>query len=236
MAFVGKGGAGKSSVSGTVCRHLARAGTPVLALDVDTMPGMAYSLGATGADARLPAGIFEMVKERGWVKVKAYSPSRLVDRFALKAPDGVRLLELGKLPARVEPGSSVAFRYVMERFRRPGWALVADLAAGTRQPMFRWARFARVVVVVADSSAKSLMSARRLLPAATHLLANRVTGEQDLRHIRESVPLPLIGAIPYDEAVADADRQGVALIDFAPDSRAARAAGELAGRLLKEIG
>lgn len=231
VAFVGKGGSGKSALAGTVCRQLARRGRRVLALDVDTMPGLAVSLGAPAQGARLPAGLAERVEGKGWQVVKGAGPARLVDRYAARAADGVRFLELGKLPGQVEPAVTVAFRHVMERFRRPGWALVADLAAGTRQAMFGWARFARVVVVVADPSAKSTLSARRLLPVATHLVANKVRSSADLEAITGGVPLPLLGVIPYDETLAEAERRGLAPIDFALDSPAVKAAELLAGRL-----
>lgn len=46
LAVVGKGGAGKSVISGTLARLLARRGHRVLALDSDTLPGMELSLGA----------------------------------------------------------------------------------------------------------------------------------------------------------------------------------------------
>lgn len=54
VAFVGKGGAGKSAISGTFARLLARRGHPVLAIDSDPLPGMAYSLGLDRDDAPLP--------------------------------------------------------------------------------------------------------------------------------------------------------------------------------------
>lgn len=229
---MGKGGTGKSSIGGTLCRHLARLDGSVLALDVDTMPGLAISLGAPAGEARLPAGVFE-VSEGKWRLVRRTRPSRLIDRYSVVAPDGVRLLELGKLPGRVEPSVSVAFRWVMESFRRPGWAIVADLAAGTRQPMYRWARFASVVMVVAEPTAKSLMTARRLAPLATHLVANKVRSRADSAHIAASIELPLIASVPYDRNVVEADRQGVALLDLAPESPASSALEELARRLLE---
>jgi CO dehydrogenase maturation factor len=46
VAVVGKGGAGKSLVAGTLARLLARRGWPVLALDSDVLPGLTFSLGA----------------------------------------------------------------------------------------------------------------------------------------------------------------------------------------------
>jgi nicotinate-nucleotide pyrophosphorylase (carboxylating) len=92
----------------------------------------------------------------------------------------VRFLELGKLPGRVEPSVSVAFRYVLEGFRRPGWAVVADLAAGTRQPMFGWAGKRGRVILVVDASAASLLTARRLLGLATDVVVNRVRQAADV--------------------------------------------------------
>ena len=54
VAFAGKGGAGKSSISGTFARVLARQGHPVLAVDSDPLPGMAYSLGIPVDDRPTP--------------------------------------------------------------------------------------------------------------------------------------------------------------------------------------
>lgn len=46
LAVVGKGGAGKSVITGTLARLLARRGCRVLALDSDMQPGLALTLGA----------------------------------------------------------------------------------------------------------------------------------------------------------------------------------------------
>jgi CO dehydrogenase maturation factor len=236
IAFVGKGGSGKSLIAGTVCRQLARSGRSVLAMDVDTMPGLGLSLGLGQSCARLPAGLAARVEGKGWQVKPGLRPSVLVDRYAQRGPDGVAFLALGKLPDDIEPAVSVAFRYVLERFRRPGWGLVGDLAAGTRQPMFGWAKFARTVIVVADPSAKALLTARRLVRAGvgTHLVANKVQDDVDIDSIRAAVPLPLLGAVPYDADVADAERLGNAPIDIAPEGVAVKAIVDVAARLAAE--
>lgn len=237
IAFVGKGGAGKSLIAGTLCRQLARLGACVLAMDVDTMVGLSISLGLGEAiSAGLPSGLAERVEGKGWQVKSGVRPSKMVDRFAIRGPDEIRFLQLGKLPRDVEPSVSVAFRYVLERFRRPNWSVVGDLAAGTRQPMFGWASFARTVVVVADPSAKSLLAARRLVNAGvgTHLLANRVQDEADVATIDKAVNLPLLGTVPYDALVADAERNGAAPMDAVPNAPAVKAIRELAIQLLKD--
>ena len=235
IAFVGKGGAGKSFIAGTLCRQLARLGQPVLAMDVDTMPGLSISLGFGRKAPQLPAGLAERVEGKGWQMKPGVRPGRLVDRYAELGPDRVRLLSLGKLPDDVEPSVSVAFRNVLERLKGPGMAVVADLAAGTRQPMFGWASFARMVIVVADPSAKSLMAARRLVRAGvgTHLVANRIETVADTAHIQADMGLPLVGSVPYDAAVAEAEKGGKAPIDVVPDAAAVQAVGDLAARLLE---
>ncbi|GAC1341774.1 MAG: carbon monoxide dehydrogenase accessory protein CooC [Candidatus Dormibacteria bacterium] len=230
VAFIGKGGSGKSVLAGTVCRLLARSGRPVLALDVDTMPGLALSLGGPDREARLPLGLAEVVETRRgkhWRVLKGAGAAHLVDTYAVAAPDGVRLLELGKLPGRVEPASTVAFRHVMQRFRRPGWAVVADLAAGTRQPVFGWADFASVRLIVVEPSAKGLMTARRLTAVGTHLIVNKVRSAAELEIVRRAIDLPVAASIPYDEGLAEAERDGRAPIDSAPGSPTVRACGEL---------
>ena len=54
VAFVGKGGAGKSAIAGTFARALARRGEPVLAVDSDPMPGLAYYLALQVTYAAIP--------------------------------------------------------------------------------------------------------------------------------------------------------------------------------------
>lgn len=258
IAVVGKGGAGKSAVCGTLARVLARRGHRVLALDVDTLPGLALSLGfPPGAvdDAGLPEELAERQPERGWVLREGVDPAALVAEHAATGPDGVRFLQLGKLPERVKPGSTVAFRAVLEGFREEGWTLIGDLAAGTRQPFFGWSDFAEVVLVVVDPSAKAVLTARRLAKLAQRpadgqtedgqgvakppqavvgLVANKVRAVGDLRRIEEALAgarLPLLATVPYDEGLAEAERRGRAPIDAAPTAPAVAAIEELAVRL-----
>jgi CO dehydrogenase maturation factor len=113
--------------------------------------------------------------------------------------------------------------------------MIADLAAGTRQPMFGWANFARTVLVVADPSSKSILTARRLVRAGvgTYLVANKIQHPADLAAVEAGVPLPLLGWVPDDARLAAAEAQGRAPIDAAPDSPAVRAISDLTTRLLE---
>jgi len=91
--------------------------------------------------------------------------------------------------------------------------------------------------VVANPTAKALEVARRAVNIAADktevvVLANRVRDEGDLEAIRKVLgeDRELI-VIPEDEAIARADRDGLAPIDVAPDSPGVRAITALAARL-----
>ena len=51
IAFVGKGGSGKTTLAALLCRYLAARGRTVLALDADINQNLAEALGATGEQA-----------------------------------------------------------------------------------------------------------------------------------------------------------------------------------------
>jgi CO dehydrogenase maturation factor len=238
VAFVGKGGAGKSVLSATLARVLARRGRRVLALDVDTVPGLAHSLGLPLRDEGLPADLGGREEGRGWVVREGVRAEDLVAQYGIPAPDGVVFLQLGKLPDRVAPGSTTAFRFVLEEFRSAGWSLVGDLAGGTRQPFFGWGDFAQVVLVVVEPSVKSILSARRLARLATTvegarfgIVVNKLRDADDLRLVREGVDLEVLATIPYDEQVAAAERVGRPLLDTAPTAPAVVATEGLATAL-----
>jgi CO dehydrogenase maturation factor len=245
VAFVGKGGAGKSAIAGTFARLLARRDGPVLAVDSDPMPGLAFSLGVARSDAPIPA---DAVRERAegedgprFRLRDDLSPVEAVRRYATEAPDGVRFLQFGKLggPAGDLVRSQSAFRQIVSGLREDEWSLVGDLPGGTRQPFFGWAGFARTIVVVAEPTAKSLLSARRLArlalakqpPESLVAVASKVRDPSDVDLVAERSGLEVVGSVPWDEALASAERDGRAPLDAAPDSPAVRAVTSLLDRL-----
>ena len=93
LCIAGKGGSGKTSISGTMCRVLARDGHRVLAIDGDSNPNLALTLGIDSSRfnsvptlprdliARTPEGV-------GLTK----SLEEVCASHSLTGPDGVTLL------------------------------------------------------------------------------------------------------------------------------------------------
>lgn len=246
VAVVGKGGAGKSVVTGTLVRLLARRGHRVLALDSDTVPGLTFSLGAEVPESPPLNAAAERNDKGRWHLVKGVGPARAVQRYATDAPDGVRLLQIGKTDHRgLNPhrASHNAFYQVIHRLddvrSLDDWSIIGDLPAGARQTAFDWAPYARRYLLVVEPTWQSMLTARRIIRIARgmrdgvelSLVVNKVTEAGDPARVQEFLGVPLLGSVPADEGVRAAERAGVALLDLAPDAAAVGAIEQLAEAL-----
>jgi CO dehydrogenase maturation factor len=246
LAVVGKGGSGKSVIAATLARTLARRGHRVLALDSDTLPGLSISLGAEVPDD-VPLNAAAERNDKGrWRLVKGVGPARAVQRYATDAPDGVRLLQIGKTDKRgLAPNraSHNAFYQVIHRLddarSLDDWDIVGDLPAGPRQTAFDWAPYARHFLLVVEPTWQGMLTARRIIRVARQqredaefsLVVNKVTPEADVARAEQFLGVPLLGTVPADDGVRSAERAGVALLDVAPDSPAVAAIERLADAL-----
>ncbi len=101
LAIAGKGGSGKTTISGTLARLLAQQGRRVLAVDADTNPNLSVTLGVPADRATqitsLPRSLMErQTQPDGTVKpVFVGDALKVVDDYGADAPDGVRLLVMG---------------------------------------------------------------------------------------------------------------------------------------------
>jgi CO dehydrogenase maturation factor len=240
VAFVGKGGAGKSSVAGTFTRLLARTGDRVLALDSDPMPGMAFSLGVDASDAGLPDdAVVEEQDGDGRRRFRlrdGLTGTGAVEQFAVHGPDGVHFLQLGKArgPRWNNTRAHFAFQRVLDDLPGAGWSVVGDLPGGTRQPFMTGGRYARTFVVVVEPGPASLMTGRRLARLAAMAnaprvvaVANKVREPGDADLVAASTGLPVVGSVPWDEALLDAARLGRPLLDHEADAPAVAAVRSL---------
>lgn len=243
VAFLGKGGAGKSALAGTLCRILARRGRRVLALDGDSVPGLAPVIGVEATDDWLLAEAGERDEDKRFRLTT--TPAETVERFALDGPDGIRFLQFGKVTAPMtaeERASAAAFLEVLHEFDEDGWCVVADLAAGTRQSYYGWTGIADALLVVVEPGAASLLTARRLLPLRELVqdaellgVANKVASEAHRRRISdelERLGIPYWAEVPADPIFADADARGRPPADLARPSPALEALERVADELL----
>jgi CO dehydrogenase maturation factor len=100
VAIAGKGGSGKTTIAATLARILARQGRSVLAVDDDSNPNLAVSLGLGRETAKslpsLPRDLMvERTKDDGTKVSELSIPApELIAKHGIAAPDGVTLLNM----------------------------------------------------------------------------------------------------------------------------------------------
>ncbi|MBA3438989.1 MAG: AAA family ATPase [Pyrinomonadaceae bacterium] len=96
IAISGKGGAGKTTISATLTRILARRGIPVLAIDGDPNPNLTRALGipeSSGAQA-IPRTVVERRQDESGANrhVLTMPVTEIINQYGVEAPDGVTAL------------------------------------------------------------------------------------------------------------------------------------------------
>ncbi len=236
VAVAGKGGAGKTTVSGTIARALARAGHDVLALDADANPMLGVSLGVGAEKTDLLLSVREAV-DAGEGEHES-TMEGLVARFGADAPDGIRLVVASRID-NDKPGCpccGVSPDQLLRELEDGHRTVICDCEAGLGTLVRLEAGNADVVLVVANPMAKALEVARRAIEAAEDkaeliVIANRVRNDADLETIRDVLGDREVIVVPEDAAIAAADRDGLAPIDLDENSPGVLALVALADRL-----
>ncbi len=107
-------------------------------------------------------------------------------------------------------------------------------------------RHVETLLIVTEPYFRALETFKRTVPLARELgipniyvVANKVRSDRDEAMIREygtRLDVDVLGVIPYDDAVQEADRQGRALIDHMPGSPAAIAISGIVDALATPAG
>lgn len=93
LAIAGKGGSGKTSISGTMARLLARQGRNVLAIDGDSNPNLALTLGIPPEGmSDMPTLPRDLIKRTSEGTELTKPLDEICDSHSLTGPDGVTLL------------------------------------------------------------------------------------------------------------------------------------------------
>ena len=236
IAVAGKGGVGKTTVSGTVARALARNDHTVLALDADLNPMLGVSLGVGADQTDLVVAARQAVAD-GEAE-HAPTIEGIVQRFGADAPDGVRLVVASRLDV-IDPGCmccGVNPINLVRQLEHGDRTVICDLEAGLSTVEKLEPGVVDVLLVVANPSGKALEVARRAVEMADGraeiiVVANRVRDASDLELVQDIAGGHELFVIPEDAVIAAADREGVAPIDLDPDAPGVAALVRLAERV-----
>ncbi len=237
IVVAGKGGAGKTTVSGTIARTMARSGRRVIALDADLNPMLGVTLGLGMDRTEELAGVRQALQDGE----QEHEPTveGMVDNFGADAPDGVRVVIASRMD-RPDGGCAccgVSADKLLSELEADDRTVLGDLEAGVGVLTRMAGGSVDVVLVVTNPTVKSIEVARRALDTAVAregrvlIVANRVQTDADLDAIKAVANGHEVVLIPEDPVIARADVEGIAPLDLDDRGPGVRALVALGNRL-----
>jgi len=221
---------GKTTLAGMLARQYAAEGVPVLAIDADPDANLASSLGVPPELAATISPIAEMeelIEERTGAKPGSSGAyfrlnprvDDLPDRYALQF-EGVRLMVMGTVDRGgsgcVCPENVLLKTLVTHLLIQRKDTLIMDMEAGVEHLGRGTADSVDAMIVVVEPGQRSVQTAHHVARLAEDLgihrcfvVGNKVRDDRDREFIRTQVaPLPVLGFMSYNPAVAEADLAG----------------------------
>ncbi|MEI8242558.1 MAG: AAA family ATPase [bacterium] len=247
IALAGKGGTGKTTIAGLLCRSLlARGIRPLLAVDADPNSCLAEKLGLRVE--RTIGMMREELRARPDAKPAGISKNEWIERQineSLVESTGLDLLTMG----RQEGPDCYCFinnllREYLGRIGKQYAAVVIDNEAGMEHLSRRTDGRVDVMLVVCPPTVIGARTALRIMElvralhleiGACHLVLNPCSGplSPELADLFQQTGLERLAMIPADPTVASYDVQGRAVTDLPADSAAVAAVDALAAKLLE---
>jgi CO dehydrogenase maturation factor len=249
IAVSGKGGSGKTTISGTLARLAGRRLGQVLAVDGDPNPNLGRAMGVRhdGVWPLLPSNLMKVEEINGKrVSRLALPVQQILAEHTVAGPDGVQLLALGEVD---QPGQGcLCSRHGMVReivgaaVEESDQAVILDMEASLEHMRRGTVRHVDKLLVVTEPYYRALESAGRLVRLAKEIgikeiygVANKVrtpAEEEVVLNYFKSLKTPVIAVIPFDEAVTAADLEGKPVLDYNPQAPSMRAVAGMLDRLM----
>jgi len=253
FAISGKGGVGKTTLAALLAQAYADEGRDVLAVDADPSPCLAGALGFPEEKLDQLKPIAEMdrlIEERTGAKPGTvggfFTLNPRVDdipeRFSVEHR-GVRLLEMGSVDMGgsgcICPESAMLKTLFTHLMFRDEEVLIMDMYAGVEHLGRATVDFVDSMIIVVEPTRRSLGTARQIKKLANDiglerlwLVGNKVRNEDESQFLETQSPgIPILGFLPADMRVQEADRLGIPVYDHVTSLKVA--SEEMVSRLIK---
>jgi CO dehydrogenase maturation factor len=230
VAVSGKGGVGKTLIAGGLARGFVERGYKTMAIDADSSPNLALTLGLSAERARK---IVPLTENKALVDSKTstgysgvynlnFTVDDIIRDYSVNTPLGVNLIVMGTVKA-MESGCMCAPNAVVRAMLRHlmverNEAVVMDLEAGVEHIGRGTAKAVDALLIVADSNLKSLEIAKHIHDMASaanmkqlYLIGNRIMNDAQkvaVQNFAEKNGLNLLTFVPFDQKVIEADMLG----------------------------
>ena len=255
IAITGKGGVGKTTLSGTLACILSQH-YKVFAIDADPDMNLASSLGITEPITPI-SKMKDMIKERtgaesgaSFGEVFKMNPkiSDLPESLSINYDEegNLKLLVMGTVDKGGEgcvcPASVLLKALMRNLILKKDEIIILDMEAGVEHLGRKTAEAVDLMIIIVEPGLKSLETAERIKRLASDIgiskiacVINKISNETEENFVvskLKEMDLEVIGSIPRDEAVIMADMEGKPLVDY-PDSEAFKSIEKIAENILR---
>ena len=233
LAVSGKGGVGKTTFASLLIRTFNQQGKRVLAIDADPDANLAAGVGIKNSERIVPiAEMKALVLERTGAQPGSiggfFKLNPKVDDLpeALSATfENIKLMRLGGVKKGgagcICPESTLLRALVMHVVLARDEVVVMDMEAGIEHLGRATAKAVDKLIVVVEPGRRSIDTAAHIRQLAKEIglnaiavVGNKVRGPQDREFLEKHLnDFEIIGMLPYDDALIEADLQGISPFD-----------------------
>jgi len=249
IAVSGKGGVGKTTFAALLARTLSSQGNKILAIDADPDANLGSALGIEDSEKIVPisemkALIYERTEAKpgtigGFFKLNP-KVDDLPDSLSARL-ENIKLMRLGGVKKGgagcICPESTLLKALVTHIIVGRDEVVIMDMEAGIEHLGRGTARSVDKLIIVVEPGRRSIDTAHHIKKLASEIgldqlciVVNKVRNKKDELFIRQQLPgFEILGFIPYDDSLIEADLNGVSPFD--QDTNAKEIINQIAGKL-----
>jgi CO dehydrogenase maturation factor len=238
IAISGKGGVGKTLLAAFLAQTFAESGYSVIAIDADPDANLAATLGFPNPEELTPISeLSDLIEERVGVRPGQSGAffklnprvDDLPEKYSLKL-DGIRIMSMGRIKRGGTgcycPEGALLQALISHLLLQRDEVVILDMEAGIEHLSRGTTKAVDKLIIVVEPGRRSTETAHTINKLSQDLglrniavVGNKIRSQSDKEFIISNLPgIEILGFIPYDPAITEADLANRPLFAASPQT------------------